>query len=118
MLAKSFTAIRPPKPVAVPILDMQTLGTDPLLPPSFDGNRPPRYPELARQRGWEGTVLLRLYIAADGRVTEAKVEKTSGYPILDAAAVTTVRTWHGYPATRGGRPVATEELLPVRFAMR
>jgi protein TonB len=51
-------------------------------------------------------------------VTEAKVEKTSGYPILDAAAVTTVRTWRGYPATRGGRPVATEELLPVRFAMR
>jgi protein TonB len=115
-IAKAQSAIRPENPT--PIAPPQTLGTDNETPPSFDGNRPPRYPELARLRGWEGTVLLRLMIAADGRVTNVEVAESSGYPILDAEAVTTVRTWKGRPATRGGKPVATEELLPVRFVMR
>jgi protein TonB len=61
--------------------------------------------------------MLRLHISAAGAVTLVEVEKSSGYEILDAEAVTTVRTWRGAPATLNGEPVATVERLPVIFRL-
>jgi protein TonB len=86
--------------------------------PDFAGNPPPEFPELARQNGWYGTVLLKLWIDAEGRVTDVRVEKSSGYGVLDAAAVNAVKRWRGRPARHNARPVATEELLPVVFRPR
>lgn len=86
--------------------------------PDFAGNPPPEFPELARQNGWYGTVLLRLWIDAEGRVTTVRVEESSGYGVLDAAAVRAVQRWQGRPARKNARPVATEELLPVVFRPR
>jgi protein TonB len=86
--------------------------------PDFAGNPPPEFPELARQNAWYGTVLLKLWIDEDGRVTEVRVEKSSGYGVLDAAAVNAVKRWRGRPARHNARPVATEELLPVVFRPR
>jgi protein TonB len=86
--------------------------------PDFAGNPPPEFPELARQNGWYGTVLLKLWIDEDGRVTEVRVENSSGYGVLDAAAVNAVKRWRGRPARHNARPVATEELLPVVFRPR
>lgn len=86
--------------------------------PDFAGNPPPEFPELARQNGWYGTVLLKLWIDEEGRVTEVRVEKSSGYGVLDAAAVNAVKRWRGRPARHNARPVATEELLPVVFRPR
>ena len=86
--------------------------------PDFAGNPPPEFPELARQNGWYGTVLLRLWIDETGRVTDVRVEKSSGYGVLDAAAVNAVKRWRGRPARHNARPVATEELLPVVFRPR
>ena len=86
--------------------------------PNFAGNRPPNYPPLAQRNGWEGRVLLRLYISAAGTVTKVEVVRSSGYDILDAEAVATLRTWRGAPATLNGRPVETVELQSVRFGPR
>jgi len=86
--------------------------------PDFAGNAPPEFPELARQNGWYGTVLLRLWIDADGRVAEVRVHESSGYGVLDAAAFTAVKRWRGKPARQNGRPVPTEQLLPVVFRPR
>jgi protein TonB len=44
------------------------------------------YPPLARENNWEGQVLVRMEIAADGRVSLA-VEKSSGHPVLDRQAM-------------------------------
>jgi protein TonB len=96
----------------------QTAGTDATRPPRFAGNRPPNYPLVAQQQGWEGTVLLRLAIDERGQVTSVTVERSSGYEVLDAEAVAAIRLWRGEPATRSGQPVATEETLPVRFRLR
>jgi len=82
---------------------------------SFAGNAPPQYPDQARNNGWAGTVLLKLWVDASGQVTKVHVERSSGYAVLDASAVSAVRQWKGNPARRDGRPVATEELLPVTF---
>lgn len=86
--------------------------------PRFAGNRPPSYPALARRNRWEGNVLLRLFIDANGAVTKVEVVRSSGHPILDAEAAATVRTWRGSPATLDGRPVPTTEELPVHFRLQ
>lgn len=45
------------------------------------------YPPLARQRGWEGTVLLGLKVASDGYLQEIRVQRSSGYAVLDRSAL-------------------------------
>jgi len=97
---------------------MLSAGTDEEERPDFSANRPPPYPLLARQRGWEGTVLLRVHVAANGQVSQVEVARSSGYAVLDAAAVGAVRGWRGQPARRGGVAMSTIELLPVRFQLR
>ncbi len=44
------------------------------------------YPRIARQRGWEGEVILGFILNADGRITTIKVLKSSGFLLLDQAA--------------------------------
>lgn len=87
-------------------------------PPKFTYQPSPVYPRTARTRGIEGTVLLRLEVEASGRVASVEVARSSGHPALDAAAVTTVRTWRCTARTRGGEPVASTETLPVHFRLR
>ena len=115
---RSPTAVRPPSPAVVAAPPPLPLGTDEQRVPSFAGNRPPSYPEIARRNGWEGTVLLWLKIDASGRVLDVSVRESSGYPVLDAEAVNAVRSWKGEPARRAGHPVATEAFLPIRFRLR
>lgn len=86
-----------------------------LIPPDLHGNNLPRYPEQARRLGWQGRVLLRIWIDEQGSVTRVRVEESSGYLLLDAAAVTSIRTWRVKPAQRNGQPVAGSWLLPIRF---
>lgn len=45
------------------------------------------YPLLARQRGWEGTVLLGLRIESDGHLDKIRIERSSGYAVLDHSAL-------------------------------
>lgn len=49
-----------------------------------------RYPRFAVRRGWQGTVELGLRIEANGKLSRLRVVKTSGYQILDQAALTTL----------------------------
>lgn len=45
------------------------------------------YPMLARKRGWQGEVLLAFRLEADGRIIDARVARSSGYGVLDRAAL-------------------------------
>jgi periplasmic protein TonB len=119
-VAQSMEALADPTPRTLP---RSSTSTPPVVAgleqgPDFAGNPPPEFPALARQNGWYGTVLLRLWIDEEGRVTEVRVEKSSGHGVLDAAAVNAVKRWRGRPARHNARPVATEELLPVVFRPR
>jgi protein TonB len=51
-----------------------------------------RYPSVARLNGWEGKVVLRAVIRADGHLSEVKVHRSSGYVVLDNAAMEAIRT--------------------------
>jgi len=61
----------------------------------------PSYPEEARQRHEEGTVLLGVTIAANGDVQRVVVLSSSGHPILDQAAVRAVQRWKAHPGVAG-----------------
>ena len=50
-----------------------------------------RYPSAARLNGWEGKVVLRAVIRADGHLSEVKVHRSSGYESLDNAAIEAIR---------------------------
>lgn len=45
------------------------------------------YPPLARERGWEGTVLLGLRVESDGHLERIRIERSSGYAVLDHSAL-------------------------------
>ncbi|WP_025323815.1 TonB family protein [Deferrisoma camini] len=85
--------------------------------PDYAAITPPPYPRLARRRGWQGVVRLRVRVSPDGRVLDASVEQSSGYRVLDRAALEAVRGWRFRPAVRGGEPVASEVVVPVRFSL-
>ncbi|MDF3072789.1 MAG: hypothetical protein K0S54_456 [Alphaproteobacteria bacterium] len=53
----------------------------------------PPYPPLARSRGQEGRVVLDVTIGIDGVPTSVVVGRSSGAPLLDESAATTVKTW-------------------------
>jgi protein TonB len=78
----------------------------------------PSYPTSARRAGIQGTTLLGVFVAPDGRVGEVVVKQSAGHPDLDAAAADAVRRWRFEPARRGSEPVAIWVLLPVEFRLR
>lgn len=73
------------------------------------------YPDAARSKGIQGTVLLTALVDRQGRVADVKVTKS--IPELDAAAREAVRRWRFRPARSWGRPVAVWVTLPVKFTL-
>jgi TonB family protein len=69
----------------------------------------PRYPHEAKSRGWTGTVVLRFDASADGKVTHATVERSSGHAVLDAAALASLQTCRFQPVVRDGVAVAASD---------
>ena len=78
----------------------------------------PPYPERERQRGVEGSLRLRVTVAADGSVAEVEVAESSGSEALDRSAVETVRGWTFIPCTEDGVPMASVVLQPFSFHLR
>jgi TonB family protein len=75
----------------------------------------PLYPRMAREQGWQGKVVLRVRITAEGTVKHAAVQESSGFPVLDDSAVQAVKTWSFEPAKNGEFAVASTVALPIRF---
>jgi periplasmic protein TonB len=80
-------------------------------------NPHPPYPEQSRRAGHTGLVILRVSINEHGRVSAVRVVKSSGYSLLDDRARTTLQRWVFKPARHGGRPVATQVDVPIRFSL-
>jgi protein TonB len=76
----------------------------------------PRYPEMARLGGLEGTVELLLLVNIDGRVKTARVERS--IVGLDEAALAAAMTATFKPALWQGKPVKVWVALPIRFSLR
>ncbi|WP_083795404.1 energy transducer TonB [Thermosinus carboxydivorans] len=90
-----------------------------ILPPRILRKTEPVYPEQARRQGWEGTVRVKIEITAEGRASNVWVVSSSGYEILDNAAVQAVRQWRFVPAKdeSSGSPVSCITSLSVAFRL-
>jgi len=78
----------------------------------------PPYPEAALRNGEEGSVLVRLTIAADGRLNDAIIAQSSGNGELDRNTVRWIKLrWRYSPATLNGQPVVSTIEVRVTFAM-
>ncbi|MFZ1747952.1 MAG: energy transducer TonB [Nitrospirales bacterium] len=75
----------------------------------------PLYPRMAREQGWQGKVVLRTQITADGLVKNAAVQESSGFSLLDESAMQAVKSWLFEPAKNGEFAVASTVDLPIRF---
>jgi protein TonB len=75
----------------------------------------PVYPDLAREAGVDGTVMVQARVCACGEVDSTSVVKS--IPMLDSAAVTAVRRWIFKPALTAGEPVAVWVGIPVKFSL-
>lgn len=101
----------PPQPVAPPPVTPATAN------PGYLRNPAPEYPELAVERGWEGTVILNVHVLGNGKPSSVEVKTSSGRNVLDKAAVDTVRRWSFVPARQGETPVDSWVEVPIDFKL-
>jgi protein TonB len=92
-----------------------------VTPPGFNAaylrNPAPRYPLASRRAGEQGTVTLRVRVALDGSASRVAVEKSSGSPHLDAAALEAVKAWRFAPARQGAERIESWMLVPIVFRL-
>jgi protein TonB len=92
-IAKEARFAAPPPPVV----------KAPPKPVKFDpststGNfPPPQYPGMAQRNRYQGTVTLEIIVDAGGNIVEVKVQKSSGFNMLDDAAVKVVKERWKFP---------------------
>ena len=90
-----------------------------VVPPRSNPRRPvtqPEYPPTSKRLGEAGTVIMLLTVNEEGKVTEAKIDTSSGFERLDEAALKeALRTWRLLPGTQGGKPVTMQYKFKVVF---
>jgi protein TonB len=84
---------------------------------NYGTNPKPLYPSIARSRGWQGKVLLRVSVSAEGRSVSVTVQRGSGHDVLDESAVAAVEKWQFIPAKRGNTAVASSVIVPIIFTL-
>lgn len=83
-------------------------------PPALVSAVRPNYPEMAREVGVEGRVVLRVLVLEDGTVGKVQVLETPN-PILVEEAITAVRKSLFFPATKEGAPCCATMMIPFIF---
>jgi periplasmic protein TonB len=78
----------------------------------------PRYPAELIRDGTQGAVEVELFVQPDGRVADARVIKTSGYPAFDRSTLQEAHTWRLLPAMRGDEKLAQWYRLRVVFNLK
>jgi protein TonB len=85
----------------------------PAMPDNRFRNRPPAYPVQAAVLGQHGAVVVVIHVAENGSATGVDIVESSGFDVLDQAAVAAVRKWRFHPAMQNGQAVAFD--MPFRF---
>jgi TonB family protein len=87
-----------------------------IKPPDLIFRVEPKYPEVARQARVEGTVILEVTTDANGYVSSATILRS--IPLLDQAAVESVRQWIYEPLVIEGKPRKCLLTTTVRFILQ
>jgi protein TonB len=86
--------------------------------PLYRDNPPPRYPRIARRRGYEGTVVLEVLVNKEGKVSDYRIIQSCGHSVLDKAAMKSIRDWLFEPGMRGDKKVEMWVKVPIRFELK
>ncbi len=86
-------------------------------PPVLIKKVAPRYPELARQAGIDGTVMLRVLVNEKGKVIRVSVLHSDVTPAMDQAAMEAVKKFRFKPARQRMKPVKAFMAIPIVFRL-
>lgn len=75
------------------------------------------YPKFAKRRNWQGKVLLSLRITSTGKIKNIKIDDSSGYNILDQAAINSMRKIGKLPQTASWLENDIELEIPVVYQL-
>ncbi len=86
--------------------------------PKYAENPKPVYPKEARDKGYEGEVVLRVEVLPNGRVGQIEIKKSSSYEVLDRSALTSVKQWKFIPAKKGDVATPLWVNIPIKFQLQ
>lgn len=114
--------IEAPEPVSVPTQPVPPTASPPpkMIPASaIKYLVPPQmvYPRASRPFRESGRVLTRVYVDEAGMPREVQINKSSGFPRLDQAAIEAVQKARFKPYTENGEPMAGWALIPLNFEL-
>ena len=75
------------------------------------------YPRLAQKRNWQGKVVVALHITRSGEIKDIMLSRSSGYTVLDEAAIRAIQKIKTFPdmAVWQGQDLKLE--LPVLYKL-
>ena len=86
--------------------------------PKYAENPKPLYPREARNKGFQGEVVLKVEVLSNGLVGQVEVKKSSGHEILDLSALSAVKHWKFFPAKRGESTISFWVNIPIKFQLQ
>ncbi len=100
------------------IAPTEPLAHGPMLDASLVTDLQPEYPLLARRRGYQGRVVVAATVLSSGEVEFASLVSSSGYDMLDDAALEAVSAWRLLPARKDGEAVDGRIEIPFDFVLQ
>lgn len=93
-------------------------GNGAVTPPYLVSYTSPKYPPSIRNLEIEGDVYVKILVAADGKVKNVTLYKSSGNETLDSVAIKEVYQWRFRAAKDSyGNSMACNVILPVKFVL-
>ncbi len=108
-----------PKPVVVPPPKPKPPTEEyvPVTQPNFAVQAQHVYPPEAARRHQQGTVVLMLYINGSGTLDKIEIVKSSGFPLLDSAAIKEMKQSKFQPAMDGAIPIRSRAQASVTYRL-
>jgi protein TonB len=87
-------------------------------PPVPTSKFPASVPSSVQSKGIGGKVLVACVIDDAGKIISTKIRQSSGHAELDNCALAAVAKWKFKPATKGGRKVRANCVVPFNFEVK
>ncbi|WP_163835806.1 energy transducer TonB [Spartinivicinus ruber] len=128
---KPVVAKKTEKPIKKPQKRVQEASTTPVVAkksfgmnekvvtsrPDYKRKVKPDYPSRALRRNQQGKVIIEVVLSPNGVNEKVSVKKSSGYPLLDRAAVKAIKRSEFVPQMLAGRAVTSTFEVPVEFKL-
>lgn len=92
----------PPAPPPAPAPRQDVIEKPRLDPKRAQRDLEEFYPASSKRAGEEGSVVVNVFVQADGRIGEVKISDASGFSALDEGAVKYAKTWRLLPGKKNG----------------